>query len=143
MRGLMINTKLTNTETGNIIILSDSLYPIDDLNWSAVASNQQRALDGTLIIQQGIKKYGKPLTLQSPDDMGWLTRETVNKLASERDKLSATFWLDYLADGAVKRVKVAFDTSKDNAVEAKPVKGFNSPQLDDPFLVTLRFIEVG
>ncbi|WP_131667373.1 hypothetical protein [Psychrobacter pygoscelis] len=136
-------TKLTNTQTNDVIVLSDGLYPVDEHNWSVVASNQQRALDGSLIIQQSLKKYGRPLTLQSPPDMGWLSRATVNKLKAERDKLAATFWLEYLADDTVRRVKVAFDTSQANAIDAKDVKGYNSPQLSDPFLVTLRFIEVG
>lgn len=138
----MISTKLTNIATSDVIVLSDGLYPSDEHNWSEVASNQQRALDGTLIIQQSVKKYGRPLTLQSPSDMGWLTRSTINQLKAERDKLAAVFWLDYLADDTVRRVKVAFDHSQ-TPIEAKEVKGFSSPSLDDPFTVTLRFIEVG
>ena len=87
----MISTKLTNIATSDVIVLSDGLYPNDEHNWSEIASNQQRALDGTLIIQQSVKKYGRPLTLQSPNDMGWLTRSTINQLKAERDKLAAVF----------------------------------------------------
>ena len=80
--------------------------------------------------------------MQAPSDMGFLTRSTVNALKAERDKLGATFWLDYRADGTVKRVKVIFDTTGDDAITASPAKEFISPSLDDLFIVTLKFLEI-
>ncbi|OLF36508.1 hypothetical protein BTW00_05320 [Psychrobacter sp. C 20.9] len=134
-------TKLTNIVTGNVIILSDSLYPDAEHDWSSVVSNTKYALDGTMIVEQSERKAGRPYTMQAPDSHGVLTRETVNALKSERDKLGATFWLDYLADGTVKRVKVMFDTTGE-AIEAKPVKNTTSPELTDYYNVTLRFLEI-
>ncbi len=136
-----MNTKLTNIATGLVIELDDDLYPSDEHDWSSVVSSNKYALDGTLIIEQSIRKAGRPYTMQAPDDIAWLTRETVNALKSERDKLGATFWLDYLADSELKRVKVVFDNTGE-AITAKPVKEFISPSLDDPFNVTLRFLEI-
>lgn len=136
-----MNTKLTNIATGLVIELDDDLYPSDEHDWSSVVLSNKYALDGTLIIEQSIRKAGRPYTMQAPDDIAWLTRSTVNALKSERDKLGATFWLDYLADGELKRVKVIFDNTGD-AITAKPVKQFISPSLDDPFNVTLRFLEI-
>lgn len=137
-----MDTKLTNTVTGAIIELDDELYPTDEHEWSSVVSSTKYALDGTMIIEQSVRQAGKPYTLQAPSDMGWLSRATVNSLKAERDKLGATFWLDYRADNAVKRIKVVFDTTKDDAITAKPVKEFISPSLDDPFIVTLKFLEI-
>ena len=94
-----------------------------------------------MIVEQSERKAGKPYTMQAPDGHGVLSRATVNALKSERDKLGATFWLDYLADGAVKRVKVIFDTTGE-AIEAKPVKNSTSPELTDYYNVTLRFLEI-
>ena len=119
-----MDTKLTNITTGAIIELDDELYPSDEHEWSS------------------IRKAGKPYTMQAPSDMGFLTRSTVNALKAERDKLGATFWLDYRADGQVKRVKVIFDTTGDDAVTAKPVKEFISPSLDVLFIVTLKLLEI-
>ena len=136
-----MNTKLTNIQTGAIIELDDDMYPTDEHEWSSVVSNTKYALDGTMIVEQSVRQAGKPYTMQAPDDMAWLSRSTVNALKAERDKLGATFWLDYLADGAVKRVKVMFDTTGD-AITARPVKDFISPSLDDLFIVTLRFLEI-
>lgn len=137
-----MDTKLTNTTTGAIIELDDELFPTDEHEWSSVVSSTKYALDGTMIVEQSVRQAGKPYTMQAPNDMGFLTRSTVNALKAERDKLGATFWLDYRADGQVKRVKVIFDTTGDDAVTAKPVKEFISPSLDDLFIVTLRFLEI-
>lgn len=137
-----MDTKLTNTTTGAIIELDDELFPTDEHEWSSVVSSTKYALDGTMIVEQSIRQAGKPYTMQAPSDMGFLTRSTVNALKAERDKLGATFWLDYRADGQVKRVKVIFDTTGDDAVTAKPVKEFISPSLDDLFIVTLKFLEI-
>ena len=134
-------TKLTNVSTGNVIVLSDSLWPDGEHDWSAVVSNTKYALDGTMIVEQSIRQAGRPYTMQAPDGHGVLTRETVNALKAERDTLGATFWLDYLADGLVKRVKVIFDTTGE-AITARPVKKTTSPLLDNYFNVTLKFIEI-
>ena len=136
-----MDTKLTNTTTGAIIELDDELYPSDEHEWSSLVSSTKYALDGTMIVEQSIRKAGKPYTMQAPSDMGFLNRSTVNALKAERDKLGATFWLDYRADGQVKRVKVIFDTTVE-AITAKPVKEFISPSLDDLFIVTLKFLEI-
>lgn len=137
-----METKLTNITTGAIIELDDELYPSDEHEWSSLVSSTKYALDGTMIVEQSIRRAGKPYTMQAPSDMGFLTRSTVNALKAERDKLGATFWLDYRADGAVKRTKVIFDTTGDDAVTAKPLKDFISPSLDDLFIVTLKFLEI-
>lgn len=137
-----MDTKLTNISTGVVIELDDELYPSDEHDWSPLVSSTIYALDGTMIVQQSIRKAGRPYTMQAASDLGWLPRSTVNALKAERNKLGATYWLDYRADGAVKRIKVMFDTTTD-AITAKPVKDFISPSLDDPFTVVIRFIEVG
>lgn len=134
-------TKLTNTATNDVVVLSDSLYPESEHDWSAIVSSNKYALDGTLISEQSERKAGRPYTMQAPNGHGVLTLETINSLKAERDKLGATFWLDYLSNDAVKRVKVMFDTEQ-KAIEATPVKGTNSPKLTDYYNVTIRFLEI-
>ena len=137
-----MDTKLTNTLTNAVIELDDELYPSDEHEWSSLVSSTKYALDGTMIIEQSVRQAGRPYTMQAPSDMGFLARSTVNALKAERDKLGATFWLDYRADGTVKRVKVIFDTTGDDAITASPAKEFISPSLDDLFSVTLKFLEI-
>ena len=136
-----METKLTNISTSAVIELDDELYPTDEHNWSPVVATTDYTLSGSLVVQQGVRLAGKPITLQSQEDLGWLTRATVNALRAECAKPNMFFRLDYIADDSIQRVKVMFDHAK-NPIEATPLKGFISPRADDFFLVTLRFIEV-
>lgn len=133
--------RLINEKTGQTIELPYDLYPIDDLNWSAVVSKTDYTLTGALDVQQGTKKAGKPLTLQSQDDMGVITRQVVNELHQWANLTETTFIMEYEADGQTKKVNVMFDHSQ-TPIEAIPLKEFNSPNLDDYFRVVIRFFTV-
>lgn len=133
--------KLTNQQTKEVIELPYDLYPIDDLNWSAVVSKTEYTLTGSLDVQQGTKKAGKPITLQSNDGLGVVTRAVVNQLHAQCAIPEATFSMEYEADGTTKTIEVMFDHT-DKPIEASPIKEFNSPNLDDYFNVTLRFFTV-
>lgn len=130
--------KLTNLKTNTVIELPYDLYPTDDLNWSPVAATGVYTLSGAYDVQQAVKLTGKPMTLQSDDGLGLITRDTVNKLHEQAAIPEATFALEYAADGVTKIVNVMFDHAA-NPIEATPFKGFNSPNLDDYFAVTLKF----
>lgn len=130
--------KLTNLKTNTVIELPYDLYPTDDLNWSPVAATGVYTLSGAYDVQQAVKLAGKPMTLQSDDGLGLITRDTVNKLHEQAAIPEATFALEYVADGVTKIVNVMFDHEA-NPIEATPFKGFNSPNLDDYFAVTLKF----
>lgn len=133
-------TTLTNKQSKISISLPYDLYPIDDLNWSAIVASGTYLFSGAYDVQQGIRKAGKPITLQSDDGqgLGLITRDTVNKLREQCDIVEATFTLSYEADNENKSVDVMFDHTQ-TPIEAKPAKDFNSPNLDDWFLVTLKF----
>lgn len=130
--------KLTNIKTNTVIELPYDLYPTDDLNWSPVAATGVYTLSGAYDVQQAVKLAGKPMTLKSDDGLGLITRDVVNKLHAQAAIPEATFSLEYVADGVTKIVNVMFDHAA-NPIEATPFKGFNSPNLDDYFAVTLKF----
>ena len=130
--------RLINNQSNVSIELPYDLYPIDDLNWSPVAATGVYTLSGAYDVQQAVKLAGKPMTLQSNDGLGLITRDTVNKLHEQAAIPEATFTLEYVADGVTKIVNVMFDHEA-NPIEATPFKGFNSPNLDDYFAVTLKF----
>ena len=130
--------KLTNIKTNTVIELPYDLYPTDDLNWSPIAATGTYTLSGAYDVQQAVKLAGKPMTLKSDDGLGLITRDTVNKLHEQAAIPEATFALEYVADGVTKIVNVMFDHEA-SPIEATPFKGFNSPNLDDYFAVTLKF----
>lgn len=133
--------QLVNKQNGVVLELPYDLYPIDDLNWSAVVSSGTYTLTGAFDVQQSTKKAGKPLTVQSNGDLGLVTRDVVNELHAWCSVPEAVYEMVYVADGATKRVNVMFDTTK-TPIEATPAKGFNSPDLADYFEVTVRFLTV-
>ena len=130
--------KLTNIKTNTVIELPYDLYPTDDLNWSPVAATGVYTLSGAYDVQQAVKLAGKPMTLKSDDGLGLITRDMVNKLHAQAAIPEATFALEYVADGVTKIVNVMFDHAA-SPIEAEPFKGFNSPNLNDYFAVTLKF----
>lgn len=134
-------TKLINIATKQEIILPYDLYPIDDLDWVDVVASQKRTLNGNLIIEQNKRVAGKPITLQSKDGLGLVERWVVNALREQAQILAQKYELHYIADGENKVLTVAFDHSQE-PINVKPFKGFHSPNLDDFFSVTLKFVTV-
>jgi len=45
--------------------LDDQFEWVDEFEWDAVAQEQERSLTGALLIQEGTKLYGRPITLKS------------------------------------------------------------------------------
>lgn len=136
-------TGITNLQTKAVIHLPYDLYPIDELDWSPVTASAVYTLSGAYVVQQSVKKAGKPITLQSDSNqgLGLVTRDVVNRLHEQCAIPDATFEMAYEADGVVKQLTVMFDHSQ-TPIKAVPAKGFNSPNLDDYFAVTLRFVVV-
>lgn len=132
--------RLINNQSNVSIELPYDLYPIDDLNWSPITATGVYTLSGAYDVQQAVKLAGKPMTLKSDagQGLGLITRDTVNQLHEQAAIPEATFALEYLADGVTKIVNVMFDHAS-NPIEAEPFKGFNSPNLEDYFAVTLKF----
>ena len=132
--------RLINNQSNVSIELPYDLYPTDDLNWSPIAATGVYTLSGAYDVQQAVKLAGKPMTLQSDagQGLGFVTRDTVNKLREQAAIPEATFALEYVADGETKIVNVMFDHTS-NPIEAKSAIDFNSPNLDDYFAVTLKF----
>ena len=46
----------------------------DELKWSPVNQTVEFSTTGALLIQEGAKQKGRPITLVGVDDMAWLTR---------------------------------------------------------------------
>lgn len=134
----MTQTKLVG-QNGEII-LSDGMLYVDEHDWSPIVGNAQRTLSGAMVVQEFIRKGGRPMTLKSLPNRGWLRRHTLNALKAVRDT-GGEYQLHYLADGTVKQVAVVFDSTQ-SAITATPVEDKPSPNLNDYFAVELRFLEI-
>lgn len=118
------------------IPLPDLLW-LDEFEHNQLAQEQERSLTGGLLVQEGAKQYGRPVTLSE----GWLTREDVNQLYALEAQTSEPLSLT-LPDG--REFHVIFDRTRGPAIEATPVRRYTKAA-NEPgwkYAVTLRLITV-
>lgn len=70
----------------------DQLEWVDEFEWDAITQSQERSLTGALLVQEGVKLYGRPITLQS-NGGAWFALATVRALEALRDQPSAQMLL--------------------------------------------------
>ena len=116
----------------------EQLQWTDEHEWDPVEQGQERSLSGALIIQEGVKLYGRPVTLAS-NDAAWFTLATIQALQALRDQPGIVMLLT-LPDGA--QHHVTWNRAAGAPVEAVPLFRRVVYQPDDLFTLTLRLITV-
>ena len=120
------------------IELDDQFEWVDEFGWDAVAQEQDRSLNGKLIVQVGLKGYGRPITLASNGGV-WTPLSVVRQLEALRDQRGLVMVLT-LPDG--RQESVIFNRADGAPLEAKQIHRLVNPPPDDPYDVTLRLITV-
>ena len=120
------------------IELDDQFEWVDEFGWDAVAQEQDRSLNGKLIVQEGLKVYGRPITLASNGGV-WTPLSVVRQLEALRDQRGLVMALT-LPDG--RQESVIFNRTDGAPLEAKQIHRLVNPPPDDPYDVTLRLITV-
>jgi len=69
----------------NNIKLPDGLRFSDEFTWSPLTQATEYSLTGALIVHQGEKQAGRPITLEGGKDFAWLTRTEVAALKALLD----------------------------------------------------------
>jgi len=132
--------KLIRKTTGETIQLEDGFFWSDE-NWAVIEQNQEYAISGALIIQEGRKQAGRPITLQPANKTkGWIKLRDLNQLRQWQN-LQEQFTLQFQWPHDQRRFNVIFN-HKDNALESSTIKGTPATSLDTYFNVTMRFTEV-
>lgn len=116
----------------------DQLEWVDEFDWDPIAQEQDRSLTGALIIQEGVKLYGRPITLES-NEAAWFTLATIQALLALRDQLGKVMLLT-LPTGASHYV--TWNRAAGAPVVAKPLFRKVAPSPDDLYNLTLRLITV-
>ena len=116
----------------------DQLEWVDEFDWDAVAQEQDRSLAGTLIVQEGVKVHGRPITLAS-NGAAWFPLSLVRQLEILRDQPGRVMPL-VLPDG--REFHVIFNRSNGAALEAKPLWRQVNPGADALYELTIRLITV-
>ncbi|MCH8530365.1 MAG: hypothetical protein LAT65_05895 [Saccharospirillum sp.] len=118
------------------ITLPDLIW-LDEFDYNQMAQEQERSLTGGLLLQEGAKQYGRPITLSE----GWLTRESVNLLYTLEAQPSEPVLLT-LPDG--REFYVVLDRTRGPAIEARPVRRYTQAA-NEPgwqYATTIRLLTV-
>ncbi|SDH49590.1 hypothetical protein [Pseudomonas panipatensis] len=118
--------------------LDDQFEWVDEFTWDAVAQEQERSVAGVLLVQEGIKLHGRPITLQSNGGV-WTPLSVVRQLEVLRDQRLRVMPLT-LPDG--RSFSVIFNRADGAPLEATQLFRTVNPGPDEPYEVTLRLITV-
>lgn len=133
--------RLVRKSTSETVSLEDGFLWSDEFEWKPIEQKLERAIDGTLIIQEGKKKSGRPITLQPADqEMGWVQLKYLKTLY-EWSLLQEQFRLEFEYPHDNRHFNVIFNHEA-GALEAKPVKDIPAVSEDDYYNVTMRFTEL-
>lgn len=118
--------------------LDDQFEWVDEFDWDPVAQVQERSLSGALLVQEGVKLHGRPVTLQSNGGV-WTPLSVVRQLEVLRDQAGRVMPL-VLPDG--REFSVIFDRTQGSPLTAKQIHRTVRPGPDEPYDVNLRLITV-
>ncbi|WP_296276564.1 hypothetical protein [Pseudomonas sp. UBA7530] len=119
-------------------LCGDQMEWVDQFDWDPVAQEQERSLTGALIIQEGVKLYGRPITLAS-NGGAWFTLATVRALEALRDQPGIVMPLT-LQDGS--QHYVTWNRAAGAPVQAVQVFRKPNPEPEWEYELTLRLITV-
>ena len=132
---------LKRKATNETVPIENGFLWSDEFDWKPIEQNQERAVDGTLIVQEGKKKSGRPITLSPTDGQGWVKRSDLSTIQYWSTLQGEQFTLVFEYPHDTRQFNVIFNHS-DGAINAKPVMGFPTVSEGDYYEVTLKFIEV-
>lgn len=113
------------------------LFWQDEYAWDAIGQEIERSVGGQLLVQQGLKHHGRPVTLVSQGG-AWTSLETVRSLELLRDTLNKTMLLQ-LPDG--RSFSVIFNRES-SPLEAEPLFRHVNPSLTHQYEITIRLLTV-
>lgn len=122
----------------NGIALPAGLVWSDEFETARVAQSVRHTLDGSVVVFYGERRNGRPITLASEPDAGWLTRAQVEALAVLAESPGGIWPLDLRG----RTWQVMFRHQDAPAFEAQPVVSIANPQPGDFYLATLKLMTV-
>ncbi len=128
--------------TLNTVTLPEDLDWTDEYSWSGVRMQEDVSISGTTHLQVSGRTGGKGrrITLAGAADAAWIDRSVLDQLIALRDIADLTPMTLTLADARV--FSVLFDHTAGDPIAATPVLPGREALSDNPYVVTLKFIEV-
>jgi len=130
---------LTHAPSNTTVTLPDGISWTDEFDWSKVEQSTRYTTKGALLIEQAIKQAGRPYELRSQQAYGWCTRDTVEQLHALVNTPSIVMVLTIRGTPR----NVTFDYKR-GAMESFPASFYPDGSVagDDPYVPTLRFLEI-
>ena len=119
------------------LVLPDQLSWPDEFTWAQVEQSTDYTSTGALILDTWAKQAGRPITLQAAANRAWCERGglvTLRTWASQPGQL-LTLQLRGVSH------QVVFNHGA-GALDAEPVDDVVDPIDTDPYIVTIRFLEL-
>ena len=132
---------LKRKATNETVPIENGFLWSDEFDWKPVEQNQEYAINGTLIIQEGKKKSGRPITLSPTDGQGWVKRSDLSIIQNWSTLQGEQFTLSFEYPHDTRQFNVIFNHGE-GAINAKPVKGIPTNSEDDYYNVSMRFTEL-
>lgn len=130
---------LTHTASSTTLTLPDALSWADEYTWSPVQQSKTYTTTGALLIEEGVKQAGRPITLEGSEDRTWCTRAVVDQLHAwaQTTGMVLVLTLRGLAH------TVTFDHER-GALQGLPVLFYADGSIEsvDWYVPTLRFLEL-
>ena len=130
--------QLRDIASSETLVLPDDLLWIDEHLWTPAIANVSYLLTGALLIESATRQSGRPITLQAPDDMAWVTRALVDQLCGLAAEPGRTLELTL---SNARRFTVMF-RHQDQPLECAPVLGFGGLEPESRWRVVIRLMEV-
>ena len=130
------------TVTDTTLLLPTDLLWVDEFEWHEIVESAERSLSGALVIDQGRRLRGRPITLQAPDEnAAWLERSVLAQLAAWEKVAALTMQLNLRGQP----FNVRFRRWDGLPIEARSRLFVSDPEpggFGDWYLATMRFYEV-
>ncbi|MDD3674982.1 hypothetical protein [Thauera propionica] len=130
-----MTTTLTNGAT--VLELDEDLYWSDEA-WSPVVQATEHSITGALIVDEGVKQGGRPITLEPEDDRsGQMPRAVLDQLRAWAADPGLVMTLMLRGQSYLVRFR-----HSDGPITARPMVHFSDVAAADLYFITLRFIEI-
>ena len=130
---------LTHAPSTTTVTLPDALNWVDEYSWSPVEQTKTYTTTGALLIEEGVKQAGRPITLEGSVDRTWCTRALVDQLHAWANTPATVLTLTLRGVAHT----VAFDHER-GALQGLPVLFYADAAIasDDWYVPTLKFLEL-
>ncbi len=134
--------QLVRNATQQAVSLEDGFLWSDEFTWKPIEQNQDFAINGALIVQEGFKLSGRSIILEPANrSKGWIKLSKLRTLREWSALQEEQFTLKFEWPHDTRQFTVIFNHAA-GALEAKPIKDSPAVSLNTFYNVTMKFTEV-